>query len=124
MKVWLAIGFLWLAALASACSGPHVQEAMLKALEFGWIGFGIQAVGAIFANSWHRISHVGPAKPIVLIALLAIHPTWWISPYHGDCGGMLTDSTIGLFLVSGGVYLWQLENFLRFKMAAKQAPLS
>jgi hypothetical protein len=72
-----------ISTIAFACSGPGVQEGILRSIEIGWIGFGIQAIGAVLANSWRRICRTGPANPLILVGLLAVHPNWWVNPGSG-----------------------------------------
>lgn len=85
----LALATLMLAAaLASACSGPRVQERIERAYEFATR----QAVvmGVIAAASlalWLILPRRFPIPPpFILLGMVALHPAWTISAAGGDCG--------------------------------------
>jgi uncharacterized membrane protein len=84
--------------LPLACSGPHAKEVMLT-IEL--IGLVSAVVTVIFTLASIRLWKAGKRKigyPIAFVVLSALHPTWWISAFMGDCGLMLLiSSTFALY---------------------------
>lgn len=88
---WLpaAATVLALPGVALACSGPGAMEAILRAQRLGWILWATTLVLAGGPAIMSRLSSRGWRGQWPLLALVVLHPGWWMSARSGDCGGML-----------------------------------
>ena len=68
-----------------ACSGEHALEVIYVAV---WTGFAhARGLGFLFAFSgFLAYCQRRFIPPVILLWLLAIHPAWTVSAFHGDCG--------------------------------------
>ncbi|HLP00271.1 MAG TPA: hypothetical protein VK171_16860 [Fimbriimonas sp.] len=106
---WFFVAFSGLlASSAAACSGANVQVGMIYAEAFGKIGFGVNAMLSVIAFSGYRGAKRGPGHPAILTLLLICHPTFYVSPYRGDCGFGLESATTLSFGLMLGLLMWQL----------------
>jgi len=99
-----------------ACSGPGALQVMFIST---WMGYAHAAATAallavslfvaIFSRRW--------LMPALILLLLAIHPAWTISAYHGDCGTM-KDQACWLFTAATMAMLcWQANSWARTSRA-------
>lgn len=76
MKQGLCLAMLGVTAHCLACSGPNVHSLMFTNEALGWFGLGFLVVSSIPMVIWRFQAKGGPAHPLFLCALLAIHPVW------------------------------------------------
>jgi hypothetical protein len=90
-----------------ACSGPHALEVIAVSIAMGYAH--ARAVGVFCAIS---IGLAAMQKrwlpPTVLASLLLVHPAWFISAGHGDCGTLLLQASWLVTLIGIAVLCWQL----------------
>jgi hypothetical protein len=95
---------------AAACSGPGAMAAIQGNERLGWILWGTTLLAAA-AFASHRVMRArGWRRQWPLALFVMLHPGWWMSARHGDCGYTLRDGSIlflGLTLVAGAVMLWR-----------------
>lgn len=93
---------------ALACSGPGAMDAILRAERVGWAlwGASVVLVGGSLLLPWTRLR--GRSRPWALLALVAVHPGWWMSARGGDCGRLLETAALAAtaLTVLLGLALW------------------
>jgi hypothetical protein len=85
---------------AWACSGPGAMDRILGAELLGWVLLAATAVLLIVAGAlarrwrrrWRRL------WPVPL--LIGLHPGWWLSARHGDCGAMLALGSLAVTMIA------------------------
>jgi hypothetical protein len=83
-------------ALAFACSGSGAAETILRAERTGWLLWSATLVISIALVLTRRVrSH--RARRNALVAIVVVHPGWWMGARGGGCGTMLVH---GLWLVT------------------------
>lgn len=94
---------------ALACSGPDAMSTILQNERTGWLLWGgaLLAAGAAAATAPMRREGWRARWP--LVAVLVLHPGWWMSARSGDCGFTLRSGsylmTAVAILVAGVAYL-------------------
>lgn len=109
MRVTCLAVMATMAQVAHACSGPGAQSAMAASKAHGWMGFGAQAILSVLMLSRYLAVRRGPGHPLVLLLLLGLHPTWYVSAYRGDCGSGLDMLSIMALILHLALFSWQLS---------------
>jgi hypothetical protein len=68
-----------------ACSGPRALRTILDSILIGWLMLGI-SVAIAFAACKVLLRRSSCRRIVWVVVPLALHPGWWMSATHGDCG--------------------------------------
>ncbi|MEX2243162.1 MAG: hypothetical protein WD716_04865 [Fimbriimonadaceae bacterium] len=108
LRIVVALLALVVAASAAACSGPGAMAAIKGAQEFGRLMAFIHFPVCLLLLWRYLVVKTGPGHPVVVMALMAVHPFFWVSATSGDCGGSLRSSSVILLGVVGALLIVQL----------------
>lgn len=96
-------------ALCHACSGPAAPALIAQNELFGGLSFVVSLVLAVGAYSQLVRRGAGWLGSSALPMLLAlVHPGWWLSARHGDCGFHLYAGSLGLTAAQIAAVAWLL----------------
>lgn len=104
-----ALTAVFVPGLAFACSGHGAAELIRRNELVGWLLFGATIVVATAFGLAPRVRARGWRGMGPLVALILVHPAYWMSARHGDCGRMLLASAIivtALAPIVGGIVYW------------------
>ncbi len=90
-----------------ACSGPGAPYAIGESIRIGQIHAAVLAL-LLLVSATLSLRYGRRTIPIILLAMLALHPAWTISAISGDCGHFKRDAS---WAFTGGACLalmWQV----------------